>query len=98
MPVSYYIYYRVALPQKAEQVVLGLQARLVTETGIRGRLLHKQDEPALWMEVYEGVIDPARFEAALDRLLAAAQFEALLQTGSGRRIERFLEPESGRCA
>jgi Domain of unknown function (DUF4936) len=98
LPVSYYIYYRVAVPQQAKQVVLGLQARLATDTGIRGRLLHKQDEPALWMEIYEGVSDPARFEAALARLLPAAQFEALLQPGSGRKIERFVEPESGQCA
>jgi Domain of unknown function (DUF4936) len=98
LAVSYYIYYRVALPQQAVQVVLDMQARLMIETGIRGRLLHKQDEPALWMEIYEGVTDPARFEAALDRLVAAAQFEALLQAGSGRKIERFLEPEPGRCA
>jgi hypothetical protein len=58
--------------------------------GTVGRLLQAVDEPLLWMEVYENVRDPERFEATLEDLLAARRFGAFLAPGSERRAERFV--------
>lgn len=91
MPTSLYIYYRVAQPAEARAAVREIQARLGAETGIRGRLLQKVEEPALWMEIYEQVADVAGFEAALAKLLYEINFESLLQPGSRRTVERFTE-------
>src|SRR2546422_458045 len=60
--------------------------------GIVGRLLQGVDEPLLWMEVYENVRDPQRFEATIGDLLAARRFAAFLALGSERRTERFVAP------
>lgn len=91
MPTSLYIYYRVAQLTEARAAVCEIQARLGAETGIRGRLLQKLEEPALWMEIYEQISDVAGFEAALAKLLDENQFESLLQPGSRRTVERFAE-------
>jgi len=68
-----------------------IQMRLGAETGVHGTLLQKLEEPALWMEVYERVVDVAGFEAALAKLLDEQHFESLLQPGSHRTVERFTE-------
>ena len=91
-PVHFYIYYRIAPPHAAtargviEAVLRALEDRM----GITGRLLQGTDDPMLWMEVYENVLDPQRFEAALGDLLAARLFAAFLAPGSARRVERFV--------
>lgn len=76
---------------KAGAAVREIQMRLGAETGIRGRLLQKLEEPALWMEIYERISDVAGFEAALAKLLDENHFESLLQPGSRRIVERFTE-------
>ena len=92
-PIHYYIYYRIAAPHAAparaavEAVLRGIEDRI----GIAGRLLQGAHEPLLWMEVYENVVDPERFEATLGDLLAGG-FTAFLASGSERRIERFVAP------
>lgn len=91
MPTSLYIYYRVAQLTEARAAVREIQTRLGADTGIRGRLLQKLEEPALWMEIYEQVSDVAGFEAALAKLLDEKHFESLLQPGSCRTVERFTE-------
>ena len=91
MPTSIYIYYRVAQPTEARAAIGEIQARLGAATGIRGRLLQKLDEPTLWMEIYEQVADVAGFETALAKLLNEKHFESLLQPGSRRTVERFIE-------
>ena len=37
------------------------------ECGVRGRWMHRRDDPATYMEVYEGVNDDAAFQAVLER-------------------------------
>jgi hypothetical protein len=54
--------------------------------GVRGRWLRRRDDPATYMEVYEGVEDAAAFEAVLEREAAVLQ-SAL---GVERRTERFV--------
>ena len=91
MALCYYVYYRVARPQQAGVAVRGTQSQLLLRSGVRGRLLSKRDEPALWMEVYEGVNDAPTFEAELGRLAAAMKLEGLLAPGSRRHTECFEE-------
>jgi uncharacterized protein DUF4936 len=93
-PVHYYIYYRIAAPHgRAARAVIGDVLRALEDrVGIVGRLLQGAHDPLLWMEVYENVLDPERFEAALADLLAAEGFTAFLAPRSERRIERFVSP------
>ena len=70
-------------------VVEAVQSALGEDTGIQGRLLRRSDDPSTWMEIYEAVADPPRFEAALERLLAQHGFEACLAPDSRRHSERF---------
>lgn len=89
MAFSFYIYYRIVPGQQAERVVRLLQARLYEVSGVRGRLLVKREDPALWMEVYENVTSPEDFEQHLQRLLAEARFDRLLAPGNVRKVECF---------
>ena len=50
--------------------------------GVRGRWMRRRDDPATYMEVYEGVSDTAAFEALLEREGA--------KLGVPRRLERFI--------
>ena len=93
-PVHYYVYYRIAPAHAATArgVIEAVLRALEDRAGVVGRLLQGVDEPLLWMEVYESVRNPERFEATLDDLLAARRFAAFLAPGSERRIERFVAP------
>lgn len=90
--VSCYIYYRVAADYAdvAREVIGRVLEALEQRVGIVGRLLHRQDEPLLWMEVYDDVRDAARFEAMLNNLLDQHRFARFLATGSARTVERFV--------
>lgn len=85
----YYIYYRVSGKNEleAEQAVRTMQARLACRSGIPGQLLKKRDDPFLWMEVYEGVSDPDRFERLLDQ--AADEFDVEMFMETPRKLECF---------
>lgn len=91
MAFSYYIYYRVAQPEKAAVAVHRLQSALLEHCGVSGRVLKKRDEPLLWMETYEGVPDGAAFEARLAELVEDTNFNQVLAAGGERRIECFEE-------
>ena len=55
---------------------------LERECGVRGRWMHRRDDPATYMEVYEGVTDTAKFDAVLARESAGL--------GLQRRTELFV--------
>jgi len=57
-------------------------ALIERECGVRGRWMHRRDDPATYMEVYEGVKDGAKFEAVLKRESAGL--------GLQRRTELFV--------
>ena len=81
---SYYIYYRVdasRLPGLRAQVER-LFGAVERATGVRGRWMRRRDDPATYMEVYEGVADERTFEALLEREGA--------KLGLERRVERFV--------
>lgn len=93
----YYIYYRVSekSANEAETLVRSMQARLACRSGIAGRLLKKRDEAGLWMEVYEDVTEPARFEHLLQQ--AVDEFDLGMFIDGIRHTECFLggmAPES----
>ena len=92
MSLSYYIYYRVNPDRatQARQIVEKLQQELRKLTGVQGRLLHRRDDPATWMEVYEGIADEAAFETALEGAVSRCDLAPVLATGSRRVTEIFL--------
>mgnify|MGYP001764800031 CR=1 FL=1 len=85
----YYIYYQVSEKKEfdAEQAVRTMQARLACRSGVSGRLLKKRDDPGLWMEIYERVADPDRFERLLNQVVDEFDVEMFLETP--RKLERF---------
>ena len=89
MSFSYYIYYRVAQPAPAQALVRRVQAELKNETGVDGRVLRKHDDPATWMEIYEGVVDAVQFEQCLGAIVQAVDFASALETGGARHMECF---------
>lgn len=86
----YYIYYRVSahLEHEAELAVRTMQARLTCRSGVSGRLLKKRDDPGLWMEVYEQVADPDRFERTLNQ--AIDEFDVSMFMETPRKLECFI--------
>jgi hypothetical protein len=85
----YYIYYRVSENNEldAEQAVRSMQARLACRSGVAGQLLKKRDDPFLWMEVYEQVQDPVRFEHLLQQAVDEFDLDMFLETP--RKAECF---------
>ena len=80
----YYVYYKISPEQLA-----ALRARvemmfksIETQCGVRGRWMHRRDDPSTYMEVYEDVKDAAAFEALLEREGA--------KLGVQRKLERFV--------
>ena len=82
--MNYYVYYKVDPRRLAElrAAVEALFAAVERQCGVRGRWMHRRDDPTTYMEVYEGVADAAAFEALLEREGAGL--------GVQRRIERFV--------
>ena len=66
---SYYVYYRVDPAQRDElqERTEKLFALIESQTGVRGRWMRRRDDPATYMEIYEGVTDEKAFEALLER-------------------------------
>lgn len=91
MSYSYYIYYRVdpAQAQAARPRIKQLLAAVEKATGTAGWLMTKRGEPNLWMEVYDGVTDEARFEWELAAAVNQYQATGFLQAGTGRHVECF---------
>lgn len=99
LPMSYYVYYRLrAGMDHAEALVriTAMQQALQERTGVAGRLLARRDDDATWMEIYEPVVDPLPFEHALQQAVESADVPALIEPGSARHMERFVEATAGR--
>lgn len=82
--MNYYVYYK-ADPGAAEALrgsVTALFDRVEQRFGVRGRWMRRRDDPATFMEVYEGIADAAAFEAFLEFEAAALGLE--------RHVERFV--------
>ena len=81
---NYYVYYRVdpARLGTLRSEIEKLFGKIQSEFGIRGRWMHRRDEPLTYMEVYEEVKDEGAFEALLEREAA--------KLGLERKTERFV--------
>jgi len=82
--LNYYVYYKVDPKRLAElrERIAHLFAVVERECGVRGRWMHRRDDPATYMEVYEDVKDTAKFEAVLQSESAGL--------GLQRRTELFV--------
>ena len=82
--MNYYVYYKVEKARLAalRSLVDGLFDKIEKQTGVRGRWMHRRDDPLTYMEVYEGVKDEKAFEALLEREGA--------KLGVPRKVERFV--------
>jgi len=80
----YYVYYKISPDQipKVREAVQTLFNTLEKQCGVRGRWMHRRDDPSTYMEVYEEVKDAAAFEALLEREGA--------KLGVQRKLERFV--------
>ena len=77
-------------PARLTELRAGVQrlfAVLERECGVRGRWMHRRDDPATYMEVYEDVKDTARFQAVLEREGA--------KLGVQRIVEAFKDEPAG---
>lgn len=81
---NYYVYYRVDPARLAElrPAIEELFAAIERETGVRGKWMHRRDDAATYMEVYEGVPNDEAFEALLEREAG--------RLGLARKVERFV--------
>jgi hypothetical protein len=80
----YYVYYKVS-PEQVPQLRHAVQTLFKTmekRCAVRGRWMHRRDDPTTYMEVYEDVKDAAAFEALLEREGA--------KLGVQRKLERFV--------
>ena len=71
--------------QRLAEVRAGVErlfSAIERECGVRGRWMHRRDDPATYMEVYEDVKHAAAFEALLEREGA--------KLGVQRKVERFV--------
>ena len=92
--LSLYIYYRLRADLDvdiAHASVREMQAVLEQTTCIAGRLLQRADDASTWMEIYEGVTQYTAFMHALESETAAHQLADLLDSGSVRHLECFME-------
>ena len=82
--MNYYVYYKVA-PGRVDELrprIEALFSLVEKRSGVRGRWMRRRDDPATYMEVYEGVADERAFEALIEREGA--------KLGLQRRLERFI--------
>ena len=82
--MNYYVYYKLD-PERLAELRPAIEALFKTverEFGVRGRWMRRRDDPATYMEVYEGIADEAAFEALLAREGA--------KLGLPRKVERFV--------
>jgi hypothetical protein len=89
---SFYVYYKVEIARLDDlrRAVKSMFAALESEHGVRGRWLRRRDDPATYMEVYEGVPDARRFEEQLARASERHGVCACIASGSSRRTEIFV--------
>ena len=89
--INYYVYYKVNLDEREalQRAVAELFDAVKKETGLSGKWLHRADDPATYMEVFEGVRDGDAFEALIARECERLTFDRFLKPGATRRCERF---------
>jgi len=94
---SYFVYYRVSAARRDEmgRLAEALFAALERETGVRGRLMRRRDDPGTYMEVYENVPEAARFETLLEQQVSRLGIARCLVADAARRTEIFVNAPPG---
>lgn len=92
---SFYVYYKVDPARLGElrSAVRAMFQTLERECGVRGRWLHRRDDPATYMEVYDGVSDAAGFQRMLAYASERHGVSACLAAESMRRSEIFVQAD-----
>jgi hypothetical protein len=87
-----YVYYRIDPAQEATAAdrIDALQGVMARHCTLSPRRLRRCDDPALWMEVYEEIADPAAFTAALEAAVLSLDCAAFTQ--GERHLECFVGP------
>lgn len=91
---SIYVYYRID-PAQAQLAAARIDALLGTMTAhclTPPRRLQRCDDASTWMEVYEGIVDPAAFAADLHAAVATQGCRAFTQ--GERHLECFAAADS----
>ncbi|MFO7542540.1 MAG: DUF4936 family protein [Thiobacillus sp.] len=87
-----YIYYRID-PEQTSRAATRIDALLrdmAPHCSQPPRRFNRCDEPAMWMEIYEGIADFAAFDAALNRAILSCDCAAF--TRGERHLECFSAP------
>ena len=85
----YFVWYRISGDgARARTAVNALLREMALHAGVTGRLLMRRDDPTTWMEVFENVIDTARFDSALAEATVRSGIDACVP--EGRHVERFV--------
>jgi hypothetical protein len=72
LSTSYFIYYPVNGEHASiiEARLRGVHSTLLTQLGVKARLVKNIDDPTLWMEIYDNIVGMSAFENMLDQQLA----------------------------
>jgi hypothetical protein len=89
---SAYVYYRIdpAQASLAADRIDALLDGMAAHCSVMPRRQHRCDDPATWMEIYEGIADCAAFSAALDRVVAGLDGAGFIL--GERHLECFSDP------
>ena len=89
---SAYVYYRIdpAQASLAADRIDALLDGMATQCGVMPRRQHRCDDPATWMEIYEGIADFSTFSAALNS--SVRTFDCTAFTLGERHLECFSTP------
>jgi hypothetical protein len=92
---SFYVYYKIDPTHlgKLRSAVQAMFQALQRECGVHGRWLHRRDDPATYMEVYDGVSDAAGFQRLLAQASEHHGVSACLAPGSIRHAEIFVQAD-----
>lgn len=97
-PLSYYVYFRIRADtdqHEARDRIIAMQAAIAAQTGAIGSLMARRDDSTTWMEIYAPVLDARAFEVALQQAVGSADIDALIEPGSARHLERFVDIGAG---
>lgn len=93
-PASLYVYYRLhadVTSEAASARIAAMQQAVAARTAVTARLLRRLEDSYTWMEIYEPVTHVREFEAVLAEEVAHARLEDLIEPGSARHIEHFVD-------
>ncbi len=91
---SIYVYYRLRAEVTSEAAsarITAMQQAVGARTAATARLLRRLEDSCTWMEIYEQVANVREFEAVLAEEVTHARLEDLIEPGSARHIEHFVD-------